>query len=67
VSKTYNHLYAVGFSVDSDHRGEATADEILQAMLARWREIRLTGEVHEAVGIPDETVVNETGERVFQE
>jgi hypothetical protein len=36
-------------------------------MLARWREIRLTGEVHEAVGIPDETVVNETGERVFQE
>jgi hypothetical protein len=67
VSKRYNHLYAVGFSVDSDHRDDATADEILHALLARWWEMRLTGEVHEAVGIPDETVVNETGETVLQE
>ena len=67
MSKRYDHLYAVGFSVDSDRSDEATADEILQALLARWWEMRLTGEVHEAVGIPDETVVSETGETVFQE
>jgi len=67
VPKKYNHLYAVGFSVDSDQRDEATEGEILEALLARWWEMRLTGEVHEAVGVPDETVVSETGETILSE
>ena len=67
MSKRYNHLYAVGFSVDRDQRDEATADEILEALLARWWDMRLAGEVHEAVGVSDETLDNVTGETVLQE
>jgi len=63
----YNHLYALGFSVDSDSREGATEDEILSALSDRLAELRHTGEALEAVGVPDETVDNETGWAVESE
>jgi hypothetical protein len=56
VKRRYNHLYALGFSVDSDDREGATAEEILDALLLRLVELRRTGETLEAVGVPDETI-----------
>jgi len=60
----YNHLYALGFSVDSNHRDGAATDEILQAIRARLVELQQTGETLEAVGMPEETVENGTGAAV---
>jgi len=57
----YNHLYAVGFSVDSNHREGATAEEIMAALWDRVEELQRTGEILEAVGVPDETLENDTG------
>jgi hypothetical protein len=61
VKRRYNHLYALGFSVDSDHRAGATAPEILQALRERLIELQRTGEILDAVEAPDETVDNLTG------
>jgi hypothetical protein len=55
----YNHLYGLGFSVDSDGPGGATAGEILSGIAGRLAELRRTGEVLEAVGVPEETVESE--------
>lgn len=57
----YNHLYALGFSVDSDDRDGATAAEIIQALRMRLSELARTGEVLDAVEAPDETIDNATG------
>jgi hypothetical protein len=61
MRKQYNHLYGLGFSVDSDGRDGATANEILEALLMRVGELLRTGETLEAVGVPDETIDNATG------
>ena len=61
MKRKYNHLYALGFGVDSDRRDEATPDEIMRALRVRLLELQRTGEVLEAVGVPDETLDNETG------
>jgi hypothetical protein len=61
VKPRYNHLYALGFSVDSDDPEGASAEEIMGALRFRLIEMRSTGEVLEAVGVPDETLDNETG------
>lgn len=61
MGKKYNHLYALGFSVDSDNREGATDEEILGALGLRLVELRQTGEILEAVGAPDETLDNDTG------
>jgi hypothetical protein len=63
----YNHLYALGFSVDSDDPEGATEAEILSALSERLRELRHTGEALEAVGVPEETVDNVTGWTVESE
>jgi hypothetical protein len=65
--RRYNHLYALGFSVDSDQQESATAVEILVAIAARLAELLETGEVLEAVGISDETIDNATGRTVESE
>ena len=57
----YNHLYALGFSVDSDDPEGATEAEVLHALWERLIELRQTGEALEAVGVPDETIDYETG------
>lgn len=57
----YNHLYALGFSVDSNDPEGATAMQILAGIAERLAELRSTGEVPEAVGMPEDTVVNGTG------
>jgi hypothetical protein len=61
MKRRYNHLYALGFSVDSDSREGASAPEIMKALRLRLMELRRTGETLEAVGVPDETIDNETG------
>jgi len=67
MRRKYNHLYAVGFSVDSDDREGATAEEIMGALWVRLLELQQTGEIPEAVGVPDETVDNDTGWEVETE
>jgi len=57
----YNHLYVVAFSVDSDDRDGGGPAEIMRALRRRARELEQTGEILEAVGVPDETIDNETG------
>lgn len=57
----YNHLYGLGFSVDSDDPEGASAEEIMAALWVRIAELRSTGEVLEAVGVPEETLDNRTG------
>jgi hypothetical protein len=61
VKPKYNHLYALGFSVDSDDREGATEGEILAALSERLQELRHTGEALEAVGVPEEILDNRTG------
>ena len=61
MRKKYNHLYGLGFSVDSDGRDGATANEILEALLERIGELLRTGETLEAVGVSDETIDNASG------
>ena len=61
VAGRYNHLYALGFSVDSDDPEGASAAEILEGIRLRLNELRSTGEALEAVGVPDETIDNYTG------
>jgi hypothetical protein len=67
IRRKYNHLYALGFSVDSDDREGATAEEIMGALWVRPLELQQTGEVLEAVGVPDDTVDNHTGWAVESE
>jgi hypothetical protein len=57
----YNHLYVVAFSVDSDDREGGGPDEIMRALRRRVHELEQTGEILEAVGVPDETIDNGTG------
>ena len=57
----YNHLYVVAFSVDSDNREGGNPAEIMSALLMRVQELYQTGEILEAVGVPDETIDTETG------
>lgn len=57
----YNHLYGLGFSVDSDDPHGTSAEEIMAALWMRMAELRSTGEVLEAVGVPEETLDNRTG------
>ena len=40
MKRKYNHLYALGFSVDSDNREGATASEILEALRLGLIELR---------------------------
>jgi Asp-tRNA(Asn)/Glu-tRNA(Gln) amidotransferase A subunit family amidase len=56
----YNHLNLIAFSVDSDDREGGSAEEIMRALWRRVRELEQTGEILEAVGVPDETIENET-------
>jgi hypothetical protein len=57
----YNHLHLIAFSVDSDDREGGSAAEIMGALRRRVLELEWSGEVLEAVGVPDETIDNETG------
>jgi hypothetical protein len=57
----YNHLYVVAFSVDSDDREGGSPAQIMRALQERVRELEETGEILEAVGVPDETIDRETG------
>ena len=57
----YNHLFVVAFSVDSDDREGGDAAAILRALRRRVHELGQTGEILEAVGVPDETIDYETG------
>jgi len=57
----YNHLYVIAFSFDSDDREGGGPSEIMRALRRRVRELERTGEILEAVGIPDETIDYETG------
>ena len=57
----YNHLYILGFSVDSNDPEDATEREILAGIAERLAELRRTGEVVEAVGPPEDSIVNATG------
>jgi hypothetical protein len=57
----YNHLYVLAFSVDSDGREGGDPVEIMRALRSRVHELDQTGEILEAVGVPDETIDNETG------
>ena len=59
MRKRYNHLYVVAFSVDSDDREGGSPAEIMRALQERVRELEET-EILEAVGVPDETIDNET-------
>lgn len=61
MRRKYNHLYALGFSVDSDNREGATAEEIMASLWVRLLELQQTGEVLEAVEVPDDTVENRAG------
>jgi len=61
MRKRYNHLYVVAFSVDSDDREGGNPAEIMSALLMRVQELYQTGEILEAVGVPDETIDTETG------
>lgn len=61
ASLKYNCLYMLGFSVDSDDPDGATAQQILMGIAGRLAELRRTGEVDEAVGMPEDSVVNATG------
>jgi len=67
MRRKYNHLYAVGFSVDSDDREGAAAAGIMAALWARLLELQQTGEILEAVGVPDDTVDNDMGWEVETE
>jgi Flp pilus assembly protein TadB len=57
----YNHLHLIAFSVDSDDREGGSAAEIMWALRRRVHELEETGEILEAVGVPDETIDTETG------
>lgn len=57
----YNHLYLLAFSVDSDDLEGGDASGIMRALRRRVHELERTGEVLEAVGVPDETIDNGTG------
>jgi hypothetical protein len=57
----YNHLHVVAFSVDSDDREGGEPAEILRALWRRVHELEQTGEILEAVGVPEERIDNETG------
>ena len=60
----YNHLYVVAFTVDSDDRDGGQPAEIMRALWQRVLELEQTGEILEAVGVPDETIDRETGVEV---
>ena len=64
MRRKYNHLYALGFSVDSDDREGAKAEEIMAALWVRLLELQQPGEALEAVGVPDETLDYDTGRAV---
>ena len=57
----YDHLYVIAFSLDSDNRERDDPAEIMGALRRRVREEEATGEILEAVGVPDETIDRETG------
>jgi hypothetical protein len=60
----YNHLYVVAFSVDSEDREGGDSAEIMGALWRRVLELEQTGEILEAVGVPDETIDRQTGSEV---
>lgn len=55
--RRFDHLFSVGFSVLSDHRGEdVTAQEILDGLRERLKFLEANpDEVLEAVGLPEDT------------
>ena len=57
----YNHLYLLAFSVDGDDRDGGDPGAIMRALRQRVNELERTGEILEAVGVPDETIDNGTG------
>jgi hypothetical protein len=61
MNPRYNHLYVIAFSLDSDDPEGGDPEEIMGALRGRVRELEETGEILEAVGVPDETIDRETG------
>lgn len=57
----------IAFSVDSDDREGGSPTEIMRALWRRVHELERTGEILEAVGVPDETIDYETGLEVEAE
>jgi len=58
--KTYNHMYTIAFELISENDGEdVTEQEILDALGKRLQELARTGTAVEAVGMPDDTFVEE--------
>jgi len=58
----YNHLYSIAFSVDTNRSVEDPIDdyEIIAAILARLKDVIYNGEIGEAIGLPLETIDNES-------
>jgi hypothetical protein len=59
--KKFIHCFSIGFSVESDNKGEdVTPDELMEALAKRVRNIKDDGnEILEACGLPDDTELNE--------
>jgi hypothetical protein len=58
--KTYNHMFTVAFTVKSPNDGgSVTESEILAGIQSRLDDLRLSGEAIEAVGLPDDTFIEE--------
>lgn len=57
---TYNHMFTVAFTVVSENAGEhVTEQEILDGIANRLHSLVQSGEAIEAVGLPDDTYIEE--------
>jgi len=58
----YDHAYTVAFSVKTPHEAQdVTAEELLDGLADRLKDLEATGEVFEAVGMPYDTAKIEDG------
>jgi hypothetical protein len=59
--KKFTHCFSIGFSVETDNKGEdVTPDELMKALYLRIFNLEDNNdEVLEACGLPDDTEVNE--------
>lgn len=61
--KKYSHVFALAFTVESDHDAEHTGDippaVIAKAIYARVQNLLECGEIHEAIGPPCDTAEEE--------
>ncbi len=56
TKKKYNHVFTIAFSVESNNDGESVSkEELMEGLLKRVKEIKDTGEIEEACGVPVDT------------